>query len=105
MADKVKVWFDAEADYLEVRFSDAAGYSETRESSVAQRRRRQAQFSQLKIAAHPPSSRLRPPPEGRCRSHHQRLQFMHRKRLMIEGSSAARAAAPGRSRVAKGRRE
>ena len=26
MADKVKVWFDAEADYLEVRFSDAAGY-------------------------------------------------------------------------------
>lgn len=27
MADKVKVWFDAEADYLEVRFSDAAGYA------------------------------------------------------------------------------
>ena len=26
MADKVNVWFDAEADYLEVRFSDAAGY-------------------------------------------------------------------------------
>ena len=26
MADKVKVWFDAEADYLEVRFSDAAGH-------------------------------------------------------------------------------
>ena len=26
MAEKVKVWFDAEADYLEVRFSDAAGY-------------------------------------------------------------------------------
>ncbi len=25
MADKVKVWFDAEADFLEVRFSDAAG--------------------------------------------------------------------------------
>jgi uncharacterized protein YuzE len=25
MADKIKVWFDAEADYLEVRFSDAAG--------------------------------------------------------------------------------
>jgi len=23
MADKVKVWFDAEADFLEVRFSDA----------------------------------------------------------------------------------
>jgi hypothetical protein len=26
MADKVKVWLDAEADYLEVRFSDVAGY-------------------------------------------------------------------------------
>ncbi len=26
MADKVNVWFDAEADYLEMRFSDAAGY-------------------------------------------------------------------------------
>lgn len=26
MANKVKVWFDAEADFLEVRFSDAAGY-------------------------------------------------------------------------------
>ncbi len=26
MADKIKVWFDAEADFLEVRFSNAAGY-------------------------------------------------------------------------------
>jgi uncharacterized protein YuzE len=26
MANKVKVWFDAEADFLEVRFSDAPGY-------------------------------------------------------------------------------
>ena len=26
MADKVKIWFDAEADYLEVQFSEAAGY-------------------------------------------------------------------------------
>ena len=26
MADKVKLWFDAEGDFLEVRFSDAAGY-------------------------------------------------------------------------------
>lgn len=26
MADKVKVWFDAEGDFLEVRFSEAAGY-------------------------------------------------------------------------------
>jgi hypothetical protein len=25
MADKVKVWFDAKADYLEVQFSEAAG--------------------------------------------------------------------------------
>ncbi len=28
MADKVKIWFDAEADFLEVRFSDAAGHME-----------------------------------------------------------------------------
>lgn len=26
MADKVRVWFDAEADYLKVRFRDGAGY-------------------------------------------------------------------------------
>jgi hypothetical protein len=26
MAQKVKVWFDKEGDYLEVRFSDKAGY-------------------------------------------------------------------------------
>ncbi len=26
MAEKVKVWFDAEADFLEVRFSEAAGF-------------------------------------------------------------------------------
>lgn len=26
MAEKIKVWFDAEADFLEVRFSEAAGY-------------------------------------------------------------------------------
>ena len=26
MADKVKVWFDPEGDFLEVRFSDAAGF-------------------------------------------------------------------------------
>jgi uncharacterized protein YuzE len=26
MAEKIKVWFDAEADYLEVRFAEAAGY-------------------------------------------------------------------------------
>jgi uncharacterized protein YuzE len=38
MADKVKVWFDAEADYLEVRFSDAAGYEkETTHDAVMER--------------------------------------------------------------------
>jgi hypothetical protein len=26
MAGKIRLWFDAEADFLEVRFSDAAGY-------------------------------------------------------------------------------
>jgi uncharacterized protein YuzE len=25
MAEKIKVWFDADADYLEVRFNEAAG--------------------------------------------------------------------------------
>ncbi len=38
MAEKVKVWFDAEADYLEVRFSEAAGYEkETRHDAVMER--------------------------------------------------------------------
>ena len=38
MADKVKVWFDAEADFLEVRFSDAAGYEkETKHDAVMER--------------------------------------------------------------------
>ncbi len=38
MADKIKVWFDAEADFLEVRFSDAAGYEkETKHDAVMQR--------------------------------------------------------------------
>lgn len=38
MADKVKVWFDAEADFLEVRFSDAAGYlKETGHDAVMER--------------------------------------------------------------------
>jgi uncharacterized protein YuzE len=38
MAEKVKVWFDAEADYLEVRFSDAAGYQqEMRHDAVTKR--------------------------------------------------------------------
>ncbi len=38
MADKVKVWFDAEADFLEVRFSEAAGYEkETGHDAVMER--------------------------------------------------------------------
>jgi uncharacterized protein YuzE len=38
MADKVKVWFDAEADFLEVRFSDAAGFEkETVNDAVMER--------------------------------------------------------------------
>ena len=38
MADKVKVWFDAEADYLEVRFSDDAGFmKETKHDAVMER--------------------------------------------------------------------
>ena len=38
MADKLKVWFDAEADFLEVRFSDGAGYErETNHDAVMER--------------------------------------------------------------------
>ena len=38
MADKVKVWFDAEGDFLEVIFSDAPGYMrETKNDAVMQR--------------------------------------------------------------------
>jgi hypothetical protein len=38
MADKIKVWFDAEADFLEVRFSDAAGFEkETKHDAVMER--------------------------------------------------------------------
>ncbi len=38
MADKIKVWFDAEADFLEVHFSDAAGYEkETKHDAVMER--------------------------------------------------------------------
>ena len=38
MADKIKVWFDAEADFLEVRFSDAAGYDKaTNHDAVMER--------------------------------------------------------------------
>ena len=38
MAEKVKVWFDAEADYLEVRFKDVPGYmKETAHDAVMER--------------------------------------------------------------------
>jgi hypothetical protein len=38
MAEKIKVWFDAEADYLEVRFADAPGYmKETKHEAVMER--------------------------------------------------------------------
>jgi len=38
MADKVKVWFDAEADYLEVQFREGSGYmKETAHDAVMER--------------------------------------------------------------------
>ena len=38
MADKVKVWFDAEGDYLEVTFSDVVRYmKETKHDAVMER--------------------------------------------------------------------
>ena len=38
MADKVRIWFDAEADFLEVRFSNAPGYErETQHDAVMKR--------------------------------------------------------------------
>jgi hypothetical protein len=38
MADKIKVWFDAEANYLEVRFSDGPGYEkQTANDAVMER--------------------------------------------------------------------
>jgi hypothetical protein len=38
MADKIKIWFDAEGDFLEVRFSDKAGFMrETNNDAVMER--------------------------------------------------------------------
>ena len=38
MAGKVRVWFDAEADYLEVQFREGAGYmKETAHDAVMER--------------------------------------------------------------------
>jgi hypothetical protein len=38
MPEKVRVWFDAEGDFLEVRFSDKAGFiRETKNDAVMER--------------------------------------------------------------------
>lgn len=38
MAEKVKIWFDPEADYLEVQFKEAPGYmQETAHDAVMER--------------------------------------------------------------------
>ena len=38
MVAKVKVWFDAEADYLEVRFSEGEGYMKATEHDAVMER-------------------------------------------------------------------
>ncbi|MSO76156.1 MAG: DUF2283 domain-containing protein [Alphaproteobacteria bacterium] len=38
MAGKIKVWFDAEADFLEVRFCDVAGYEKTTSNDAVMER-------------------------------------------------------------------
>jgi len=38
MAERVKVWFDPEADYLEVTFSDAPGYMQETENDAVMKR-------------------------------------------------------------------
>ena len=64
MADKVKVWFDAEADYLEVRFSDSAGYEKpTTHDAVMERVDAKGQvisFSILGISRSKKRSRWKP---------------------------------------------
>jgi hypothetical protein len=38
MAERIKVWFDAEGDFLEVRFSDKAGFMrETKNDALMER--------------------------------------------------------------------
>jgi hypothetical protein len=39
MADKVKVWFDAEADSLEVQFREAPGFMKTTEHEAVMKAR------------------------------------------------------------------
>jgi Zn ribbon nucleic-acid-binding protein len=62
MADKVKIWFDAEADFLEVRFSDAAGYEKaTKHDAVMERVDKDGQvigFSVLGVSRFTKSSPL-----------------------------------------------
>ncbi|MDB9528262.1 DUF2283 domain-containing protein [Oscillatoria sp. CS-180] len=38
MAERVKVWFDPEADYLEVTFSEAPGYMQESENDAVMER-------------------------------------------------------------------
>jgi len=56
MAQKVKVWYDPEADFLEVQFSDAPGYMrETDHDAVMERVDEQGRvlgFSILGISRH-----------------------------------------------------
>jgi len=56
MAQKVKVWFDPEADFLEVRFSEAPGFMrETDHDAVMERVDEQGQvlgFSILGVSRH-----------------------------------------------------
>lgn len=62
MANKVKVWFDAEADFLEVRFSDAPGYEkDTSHDAVMERVDAQGNiigFSILGVSQHRKSKPL-----------------------------------------------
>ena len=75
MADKVKLWFDPEGDYLEVTFSDAPGYMrETESEAVMQRVDQQGRiigFSILGVSRfrkdHPLEAELTPAIENRIR--------------------------------------
>ena len=61
MADKIKVWFDAEADFLEVRFSDAAGFEKETTNAVMERVDAQGQvigFSVMGVSRFKKSSPL-----------------------------------------------
>jgi len=50
MPKKVKVWFDAEADYLEVQFRESPGYmKETAHDAVMERVDEQGQVIGLRI--------------------------------------------------------